>query len=232
MSLFSAIVVVAARASPGAADALERGRQLAALHALPLETVAAEGAAADAAAGRCEAGTLVVVDAGGGASLTRCSGALLVVKRPVAGPYRNVLAALDLEPGSEQVLAAAHALAPQARVTAAHAYDVPFEGALHRSGVGAGDIDRHRGEALREALARIEQVATRVAGPAHEVLPMSARGHPVPFLLEAAASTNADLVAVARRRRGAVERFWLGSVAKAVLADAPCDVLVAPELER
>lgn len=161
---------------------------------------------------------------------SRAAGPVLLVKSPASHAYRHVLAALDLREGSARVLEAALRVAPGARATAAHAYEVPFEGMLHRAGIGAAQIDHHRGEALRQAIADIDAMARRVSSDgAVRVLPVVERAHPARLLLDRAESLGADLVVVGKRRRTALERLLLGSVARHVTSAAPCDVLAVPQ---
>lgn len=47
---------------------------------------------------------------------------------------------------------------------------------------------------------------------------------------QAAVSTGADVIAVGRHGRTRFDRFWMGSVTKALLRDTPCSVLVTPPL--
>lgn len=54
-------------------------------------------------------------------------------------------------------------------------------------------------------------------------------GDPVERIVEAARETEADLVVVGTRGRGALARVLLGSVARGVLVSAPCSILVARE---
>jgi nucleotide-binding universal stress UspA family protein len=126
------------------------------------------------------------------------------------------------------VLAEALRAAPEASFTAAHAYDVPFEGMLHRSGVGSAQIDQHRAEALRSAFARIEDMARALAPPGR-ILALAERGHPARLLLDRAAALDADLIVLGRRRRSAAERFFVGSVARHVAAGTASDVLVVAQ---
>ncbi len=51
-------------------------------------------------------------------------------------------------------------------------------------------------------------------------------------ILDTVARTNADLVALGTRGVAGLERFWIGSVASAVLRHAPCSVLVARDGQR
>lgn len=157
---------------------------------------------------------------------------LVLVRNRADGPYRSVLVAVDLDAGCEALLEAAHQVAPAARITAVHAYDVPYEGAMLRAGVRTSEIEHHRGRALAEAVERIEEMAVRVAGAGHRVLALVERGHPVPVVLEAAHAMGADLLVVAQRRRPLFERVLLGSIARQLVARATCDVLVADPLPQ
>jgi nucleotide-binding universal stress UspA family protein len=157
----------------------------------------------------------------------RCAPPILVVRAAPQAAYRRVLVALDLEPGSASLVEAALRIAPGALVAAAHAYDVPFEGALQRAGVSSAAVDRHRIEAAARARAAIE--ALGAAAGANAIVPVVERGHAARHVLDSQRSVGADLVVIGKRRRGAVESFVLGSVTRHVLADAEADVLVVPE---
>jgi nucleotide-binding universal stress UspA family protein len=156
---------------------------------------------------------------------------ILVVRKPPRQEYRNVLVAVDLRPGAENVLAIAPAIAPDAKLAAVHAFDVPFEGTLQRVGVPTREIDQHRAAGFRKALDAIRGLSATVSGDAGAFLPIVERGHAARLILEHAHALGADLVAIGKRRRSPTEALLLGSVARHVLADAGCDVLVVP-LER
>jgi nucleotide-binding universal stress UspA family protein len=54
-------------------------------------------------------------------------------------------------------------------------------------------------------------------------------GSPAHRLAEAAANWDADLIVVGHRGRSALQRLFVGSVARAILYHAPCSVLIVPE---
>lgn len=193
----------------------------------------------DAVCEACTEGMLVVAGANTGAALEKfllgnnaekiardCPGPVLVVRREGAGPYREIVAGVDLGAGCSGLLDTVMRFAPGARITAVHAYDVPFEGALQRAGLGKVEIERHRAHAFAEAHARIEALARDAGGPEHRVLPLVERGDPASLVAGHAQALDADLVVVARRGRTHLERLLLGSVARRVLADTDRDVLV------
>lgn len=161
--------------------------------------------------------------------LGRARGAVLIVKAAPAAPYRNVVAGLDLQHGSEGVLDAALRIAPAAEATAVHAYDVPFEGMLLRAGIQQDVVEHHRGEALRHALDTLDAIARRAGSQGRRIVPVAERNHPVRLLLEHAAAREADLLVLGRRPRSAAERLFVGSVARHVIAGADRDVLLVPQ---
>ena len=161
--------------------------------------------------------------------LGRARGAVLIVKAAPAAAYRNVVAGLDLQAGSEGVLDAALRVAPTAGVTAMHAYDVPFEGMLLRAGTRQDDVERHRGEVLRDALATLDAIVRRDGAQARRIVAVAERSHPVRLLLEHPAARDADLIVLGRPPRTAAERLLVGSVARHVIAGAGRDVLLVPQ---
>ena len=156
----------------------------------------------------------------------RCPVPMLVVRSAPGGHYRNVLLALDLLPGSAGLVEAARRIAPDALLAAAHAYDVPFDGALQRAGVEVPAIERHRGEAAAKARAGIEALAAQAG--ATGLSPRVQRAHPARHILDSQRALGADLIVIGKRRRTPVESVLLGSVTRHVLADAEADVLVVP----
>jgi nucleotide-binding universal stress UspA family protein len=155
-----------------------------------------------------------------------CEGPVLVVRQPPREPYRNVLVGIDLLPGSDALLAGALAIAPDARLTVVHAYDVAFEGTLQRAGVAPREVDRHRSEALARAMAGIRAASVAAGADPDRVLALTERGDPARLIVEHGRSIGADLVVVARRSRSALQALLIGSVARRVATEADRDVLV------
>jgi nucleotide-binding universal stress UspA family protein len=158
----------------------------------------------------------------------RCECPILVVRKPPEVDYRNVLVAVDLLPGSEDALALAAAIAPDARMAAIHAFDVPFEGALQRAGVELREIDRHRAAAFEKALGAVRSLSATAAGEPDLFLPIVDRGNAARLILEHEHALGADLVVIGKRSRPTAETLILGSTTRHVLANAGCDVLIVP----
>jgi nucleotide-binding universal stress UspA family protein len=126
-------------------------------------------------------------------------------------------------------MAAALAFAGTATLTAAHAYDVPFDGMLARAGVTQTVIDEHRLRAHRDALEKIAALSRSVSGDAHRFLAFAERGHPAATIVNRSRAMGADLVVIRKRARSLPEAALLGSVTRHVLTDAASDVLVLTE---
>lgn len=150
---------------------------------------------------------------------------VLVVKERVTHPYISLLAAVDFSPPCRRALECAVALAPEAEVRLVHAVDVPFRGFLI-SGSGSGELPAKPHQQFDDMVAR--QMAEFIAGvtPPVEVRQVIAReGRAEDVILAAIAEARPHLVVVGTHGRSGVSRALLGSVAEAVLARAPCDVL-------
>ena len=209
----------------------------------PAATHVAVGEVLDEILSGCPAGSTLVLGARGlnplrdailGTTAERLLGRgslpVLIVRNAAQQGYRRLLAAVDLLPGSENVLARAAGFAPGAKMAAVHAYDVVFEGALHRAGVAQGVIDGHRAEAFHNALEAIRRLSEAATGDPTLFLPIAERGHAARLILEHERTLDADLVVIGKRRRSALESVLLGSVTRHVLADAKADVLVVHDV--
>ena len=159
----------------------------------------------------------------------RCKTPVLVVRTTPQQPYKKVVVAVDLLPGSEEVLAGALAFAGGATLTAVHAYDVPFDGMLQRAGVAQAHIDGERTRAHRAALERMADLSRTVSGDADRFVASAERGHPAATIVKRQQAMGADLVVIRKRARSRVEAVLLGSVTRHVLTDATSDVLLLAE---
>jgi nucleotide-binding universal stress UspA family protein len=150
---------------------------------------------------------------------------VLVVRRAPAGPDRRVLVPSDFSPASAAAFDLVERFAPGAAVTVIHAFDVPFEGKLRFAGVPEAAIEVHRERAHHDALARLASLEERIKGSR---LPSIVElQDPVRLILDAEKIREADLIVIGRAGQSFVHEALLGSVARRVLADSQCDVLVA-----
>jgi nucleotide-binding universal stress UspA family protein len=153
---------------------------------------------------------------------------VLVVAAPATSPYRRPLIALD---GSRPAIAA---LELALKVLGSHprtievvsAYDVDHESALRRAGASQDDLRKYRKDAKREARARLDEALA----PYRAHCPVKwntvlRSGDPRRVILEQA-RRGCDLVVLGRTGQSRLAEILLGSVAEAVLREAPCDVLL------
>lgn len=154
---------------------------------------------------------------------------VLVVADKPAGPYRTVLAATDFSPSSSRALGAALALAPGARATLLHVFEVPFPSFIRP---GRDELEAIRQERMELARGQIERDVAdfaRTAGgdAAARIDILCERGDVVGGIHAARVRLRAELLAMGMRSRSGVAGAMLGSKAVAFLADPPCDILVA-----
>ena len=154
---------------------------------------------------------------------------MLVVRTPVTAAYGKLLVASDLGPAGMAAIQAAATWAGDAHGLLCHVYRVPFEGVLHYAGVTRALIDGERDAAYdlaHKGLAR--QLAAAAASFAGRLEGRLLEGDVAGQLLDIAREQNVELLAVSRRNSAGVPNWALGSVARHLLAEAHCDVLVVP----
>jgi nucleotide-binding universal stress UspA family protein len=154
---------------------------------------------------------------------------VLVAVRPGNQPWQRVLTAVDWSLHSRRAVAAALAIAPEARHRLLHAWQVPYE-------------DLQPGERPRQEYAQLSQLEmqrfldqdlapilaearARTAG--FQVETAHRMGEAQVAIRDEAAAESPDLVVLGTRGGSALRRAVLGSVAEDILSDPPADVLVA-----
>jgi nucleotide-binding universal stress UspA family protein len=151
----------------------------------------------------------------------------LVVKRAADGPFRRVVIPCEYAPPARRALELALRVAPGARITLLHAFEVEFEGLLWRAAVPSERIAALKAEAAQRAHAWLDKLTDGLEG-AEAVGTLADHGSAARVALEVADRVGADLVVMGKQGRAAVGELFLGSVTRRVLAEAKCDVLVAP----
>jgi nucleotide-binding universal stress UspA family protein len=146
----------------------------------------------------------------------------LVAKASPPKPYRNILVGIDFAETAATSLALARAWFPEAKVTAVHAFDV-WLGRRAAGLVTLDNLDEARKLWLASAVAR-----TNPSGCAHPVDTLLIHGAPAETLSKTASDRDCDLIVVGRHNRNWLIDAVLGSVARMLLANPPCDVLVVP----
>ena len=113
---------------------------------------------------------------------------------------------------------------PDAEVTALFSLPTRFDPLLSQAGLFEEEVAASRSQRLEESGLRMEEFIENWPG---RVRPLVVDGPPEETVAEMVRRRGADLVSVASRGAGATRMVLLGSVAEAVAAAVPCDVLVA-----
>lgn len=151
----------------------------------------------------------------------------LVVHRDVNGPYRRVLVATDYSVHAQAALRLALALAPAAEFHVLHAVRPWLETEMAWAGVDRDTIAHYRDEAVREAELDMRAFLASATPRPHRITPHVEHAYAPVALKRIAAQIDADLLVVGKHGKTLTEELLLGSVTQHVLAEAPCDVLVA-----
>jgi nucleotide-binding universal stress UspA family protein len=150
---------------------------------------------------------------------------VLVVKRPVRAPYRNVLLPTDFTDPSRQALEFAMRVAPEAKYQLLHVFQ-GIEGQLRRAGFAKSEIQRYRQQAAHQSREEMTQFIRRLGLDGTSISRLLRYGRPPHVITSVAQGLRPNLVCVGSAGRTGLPHILLGSVAEHVLREAPCDVLV------
>ena len=152
---------------------------------------------------------------------------LIVTDRP-RGPYQRVCVAVDFSSVSRETLELTTSLFPNQPITAFHAFKPAVS-------YGGSDLAQHRAQFRAIAENDLEAwLASANLTPESRALVKRRLelGDPARWLREAAAIGDFDLVVLGTRGRGRLFEFFIGSVAKQILAELPCDSLFVRESKQ
>ncbi|MBQ0983368.1 universal stress protein [Streptomyces sp. F63] len=152
---------------------------------------------------------------------------VLVVRTPSGVPYGRVLLAVGASTSSFTAAGTGIALTPDAEHLLVHAITVPGEHLLLMRGMGEHELEQLRGASEERARTETEhRAAGLVPPPAHVLVTPGRAEDAVPELAD---RYGAGLVVVGTgARHGRLGRALLGGVARHVMQEAVCDVLVVP----
>ena len=146
----------------------------------------------------------------------------------VHGPVRRVLLPTDFSVDARNALEAAlrvFRLGEQATIHLLHVIHLPPEYEVYRadglSGMSRGLVER----SIEVGGDDLERVAGSLRERGFAVETEVAEGEPASVIVARAAAAGADLIAMGTHGSGALERLFLGSVARRVVQHAACPVL-------
>jgi nucleotide-binding universal stress UspA family protein len=162
--------------------------------------------------------------------ITQCP--VLTVKQPPRKPYQSVIVPMDFSPWSLSALHLALEVAPKAKLTLLHAYEVPFEGKMRIAGEKEETIRNYRDKVRQEGDAHLHQTVMDAGIATENWRPVVIHGDAKDRIREQEEEQGADLIVLGKLGLGVgvgvAEEFLLGSNARQILIHARCDVLVAP----
>lgn len=145
---------------------------------------------------------------------------VLIVKNRARAPYHDIVVAVDFSDSSRHALETAARLFEDRELTALHAYSTPLEGL-------ATDPATYRRDYRNVAVADYEAFLQGARLPAGRTpKPLIEWGTPAHLLRDYVEHRNTDLVVLGTHGRSAVFDLLLGSVAREILAQVPCDALI------
>jgi nucleotide-binding universal stress UspA family protein len=155
----------------------------------------------------------------------------LIVREPVAHPYRRVLLALDMSSNADSAIRAVESLVltPEADASVLHAFDTPYFGAVEHLDRGKGMSARYRSLWQSQATVSVRALLRRASSNFTRYGIQIEDEPPARAILSAVNHQEPDLLVMGTSGRGPWRRAFIGSVANEVLNRAWCDVLIVPQ---
>lgn len=146
---------------------------------------------------------------------------VLVVKNRARGPYRQIVVATDFSDASRHALDAAARFFPEQKLLVFHG-DVP---SAHGNLTDSPAFRHEHQEAIRSRYAAFRKALDRRPGW-QEPQVLIEDGPPVRLLRDLVRAQEVDLIVLGSQGRSMLHELLIGSVAKAMLEDIPCDALL------
>lgn len=150
---------------------------------------------------------------------------ILVVKSRPRRPYRHIVVATDFSESSKHALVAAMRFFPEEALTVFHAYDPLMSGMTSDAAAYRREYRKVAEQECDDFLRDMEGLRQEGQRP-HTLIEYGAPNH---LLHDYVVDNSADLVVVGTHGRSAIFDVLIGSVAKRILNDVPCDILVIRE---
>ncbi len=151
---------------------------------------------------------------------------VLMVKDKHMGAYQKVAAAVDFSQPCQNALQVAARIAPHSTFQLLHFYDVPFSGFL--ADEQSSNIVHQ--ESLKRLDAFLGSQADLFAEYDITTETVHRAASVIPGILATVEEHHTQLLAMGTHTRSGIGNALLGSTAQAILANPPCDVLVAGDM--
>jgi len=150
---------------------------------------------------------------------------ILVVKERAKRSYRNIVVATDFSASSRHALEAALRCFPNDNLTLFHAYNPPMSGLMTDPESYRRDYRAIAEQECADFLQEVEKRSTVWRRPQIQI----EYGPPSELLRDLAATNGTDLIVLGSHGRSALFEVVIGSVAKRMIDEVPCDALVIRE---
>lgn len=153
---------------------------------------------------------------------------LLIVREEPRTPYRRILLGVDFSPSSRDQLEFARKIAPAADPVVVHAFEIPFEQALHFAGIGNQEMNLYRAEMKAARQHEMDRLLAGFGKTGGQTQYAVESGGASAVISRKAEELDTELIIIGRQGRSAGERGLPGATARKVIQGARCDVLVLP----
>lgn len=151
----------------------------------------------------------------------------LVVKQPLHESYRRLLVPVDFSPSSLRAILHARSIAPKADITLLHVFEAPFESHLRYASVEEDLINHYRIIARQEATAKLHTLCDQAGLNPNSTSLLVVHGAPSSRIIEQEQEQDCDLIVIGKHGENLLEKLFIGSVTKQVLAGAQGDILIS-----
>lgn len=153
---------------------------------------------------------------------------VLVVRKNARTPYQHIAIGVDFSDHANAAVLWASRLSPIAARDLIHAFEIPlqFEQAMRKAGTAQVEIDNYRKARIDTIRQEIIQTYGKNNRLPRRTRTFIAPGDPATALLEISRRRAADLIALGTQGKSPIAQHLLGSVARRMLNEAECDVLV------
>ncbi|MEA3545400.1 MAG: universal stress protein [Thermodesulfobacteriota bacterium] len=153
---------------------------------------------------------------------------ILMVKDKLRRDYKNILVGTDFSTGSKQALCVALELAPNSFFHLVHSFDFPDTYTGDKIAQYAGDVVvKFESLRLEGFVKENKKILQQFGVDPQNFHFWTTQGAVYPCLIREVAAAKADLIAIGTHSHLNLMPFKLGGTAQDILADPPCDVLVA-----
>jgi len=153
---------------------------------------------------------------------------VLIVKREPQAGYRKVLIPVDFSEFSEQATEFAMNIAPHAHITTLHAVEVPFKARLESAGVDDKLIQIYESQVQVQKEKEIQQFISELEAPKADLSSVVELGPASAVIRKNMEVLDPDLIVLGKQGQSGQDETLLGGVARRVIKDASCDILVVP----